>query len=81
MKKNLWVLGGLGVGLAIAGGFAGSAVLARVRGPLEWVADFDHQVTGVAATADGRIFVNFPRWTDDAPISVGELMPDGTFIH
>jgi sugar lactone lactonase YvrE len=78
MKKNFWMLGGLGVGLAVAGGFAGSAALTRARGPLKWVADFDHQVTGVAATDDGRIFVNFPRWTDDAPISVGELLSDGT---
>src|SRR5207237_363076 len=78
MRKNLWILGGLGVGLAIAGGFAGSAALARARGPLEQIAQFDHQVTGVAVTQDGRRFVNFPRWTDDAPISVAELMPDGS---
>ena len=44
---------------------------------LKLVAKFDHQVTGVAATADGRIFVNFPRWTDDAPISVAEVLPGG----
>ena len=42
---------------------------------LKLVAHFDHQVTGVAATEDGRLFVNFPRWTDDAPISVAEVMP------
>ena len=42
------------------------------------VATFDHQVTGVAVTADGRRFVNFPRWTDDAPLSVAEVMPNGT---
>jgi hypothetical protein len=24
-------------------------------------------------TPDGRTFVNFPRWTEDAPISVAEL--------
>lgn len=42
------------------------------------VADFDHQVTGVTATPDGRIFVNFPRWTEDSPVSVAELMADGT---
>ena len=29
--------------------------------PLTEVAAFDHQVTGVAVTADGRRFVNFPR--------------------
>ncbi len=44
---------------------------------LKLVAQFDHQVTGVAATEDGRLFVNFPRWTDDAPISVAEVLPGG----
>ena len=46
--------------------------------PLALVAKFDHQVTGVAVVADGRRFVNFPRWTDDAPISVAEVLPDGS---
>ncbi|MGF6639334.1 L-dopachrome tautomerase-related protein [Paraburkholderia sp. MM6662-R1] len=44
---------------------------------LREIASFGHQVTGVAVAADGRIFVNFPRWTEDAPISVGVLTPDG----
>jgi sugar lactone lactonase YvrE len=44
---------------------------------LEQVARFDHQVTGVTVSLDGRIFVNFPRWTDDAPISVAEVTLDG----
>ena len=42
-------------------------------GGLTKVASFEHQVTGVTVTKDGRIFVNFPRWTEDAPISVAEL--------
>jgi hypothetical protein len=46
-------------------------------GRLELVATFEHQVTGVTVASDGRIFVNFPRWTEDAPISVAELTPDG----
>ena len=37
------------------------------------VAEFDHQVTGVTVSRDGRIFVNFPRWTEDSPVSVAEL--------
>jgi sugar lactone lactonase YvrE len=48
------------------------------------VATFGHQVTGVAVSADGRRFVNFPRWTEDAPISVADhfvcvqsVVPDG----
>jgi sugar lactone lactonase YvrE len=44
---------------------------------LREIASFAHQVTGVAVAGDGRIFVNFPRWTEDAPISVGVLTPDG----
>lgn len=44
---------------------------------LKTVAEFDHQVTGVTVAADGRIFVNFPRWTEDSAISVAELLPDG----
>ncbi|WP_208108653.1 L-dopachrome tautomerase-related protein [Cognatilysobacter terrigena] len=42
------------------------------------VAHFDHQVTGVSVTEDGRIFVNFPRWTEDTEVSVAELLPDGS---
>jgi sugar lactone lactonase YvrE len=45
---------------------------------LEEAAHFDHQVTGVAVSADGRVFVNFPRWTEDSPISVAEVGRDGT---
>ena len=45
---------------------------------LEEAAAFPHQATGVACSADGRVFVNFPRWTEDAPVSVAEVMKDGT---
>lgn len=44
---------------------------------LEEVARFDHQVTGVTVTEDDRVFVNFPRWTEDTDVSVAELLPDG----
>ena len=74
--RNRSVLLGFG-GLAAA--LAGAADAQRGRSAaLKQVARFDHQVTGVAVTADGRRFVNFPRWTDDAPISVAEVMPDGS---
>lgn len=60
------------VGLALAAlASAGPAIAQKVR--LEPVAVFPHQVTGVAVSKDGRVFVNFPRWTDDAPVSVGEV--------
>ncbi|SAL86535.1 Major royal jelly protein [Caballeronia arvi] len=51
---------------------------ARGGGPqLQLIATFEHQVTGVTVTPDSRTFVNFPRWTEDAPISVGELGASG----
>lgn len=37
------------------------------------VARFGHQVTGVTVAEDGRIFVSFPRWTEDTAVSVAEL--------
>ena len=40
---------------------------------MKQVASFQHQATGIAVTKDGRIFLSFPRWTEDSPISVGEL--------
>ena len=43
---------------------------------LSQVARFEHQVTGVAVAKDGRIFVNFPRWSEDAPVSVAEVMKE-----
>ncbi|MGW5841058.1 SMP-30/gluconolactonase/LRE family protein [Methylorubrum extorquens] len=44
---------------------------------LQLVATFEHQVTGVTVAADGRIFVNFPRWSEDAPVSVAEVTGNG----
>ncbi|SEM57986.1 Sugar lactone lactonase YvrE [Sphingomonas gellani] len=71
------------VALALAGAAAlgvalGGAAFAQSSGPATLVASFDHQVTGVAVAQDGRRFVNFPRWTDDAPISVAEVLPNGS---
>ena len=42
------------------------------------VATFTQQVTGVTVSEDGRIFVNFPRWTEDVAVSVAEVMKDGS---
>ncbi|KFI08121.1 L-dopachrome tautomerase-related protein [Massilia sp. BSC265] len=44
---------------------------------IEQVAAFEHQVTGVSVSEDKRIFVNFPRWTEDTAVSVAELARDG----
>lgn len=40
---------------------------------LELVASSPRQWTGVTVSKQGRIFVSFPRWSNDVPISVGEL--------
>ena len=78
MKKATPII----AGVAAAGLLAATAVgIAQAQGrsaQLTQVAEFDHQVTGVAVTEDGRRFVNFPRWTDDAPISVAEVLKDGS---
>jgi pimeloyl-ACP methyl ester carboxylesterase/sugar lactone lactonase YvrE len=79
MTKTKPLLAGIAAASLIAA--AAFGVARAQTGPatnaLSEVATFDHQVTGVAVTADGRRFVNFPRWTDDAPISVAEVMADG----
>ena len=38
------------------------------------VATFDDQVTGVAVSERGRVFVNFPRWNEDVAVSVAEVV-------
>lgn len=64
--------------LMLSGAFAQqSAASHKSEAQLELVAGFEHQVTGVTVAKDGRIFVNFPRWTEDAPISVAEVTQDG----
>ncbi len=46
----------------------------KAIGQLEPVFAFrDAMPTGVTVAADGRIFVNFPRWGDAVPFTVGEL--------
>lgn len=50
----------------------------RADAMLQQVAKFEHQVTGVTVSERGRIFVNFPRWTEDAPVSVAEVLKDGS---
>lgn len=45
---------------------------------LEEVAAFpDRQLTGVAAADGGRVFVNFPYWSEEHRISVVEIQADG----
>lgn len=55
-----------------------AAINASQDWQLELVARFEHQVTGVSVSEDDRIFVNFPRWTEDNAVSVAELKKDGS---
>jgi sugar lactone lactonase YvrE len=42
---------------------------------LETVATFnDAMLTGVTVSAKGRIFINYPRWGDDVPFTVAEVV-------
>jgi len=67
----------LAISAFIAGAGFAQSVAADPTHSLKKVASFDHQVTGVTASESGRLFVNFPRWTEDSEVSVAELLPDG----
>ncbi|PPS34596.1 gluconolaconase [Pseudomonas amygdali pv. morsprunorum] len=55
-------------------GLPASAPADRSVGKLEQVhAFYDAMPTGVTVTETGRIFVNFPRWGDKVPFTVGEI--------
>ena len=52
----------------------------RPIGRLEPVFEFyDAMPTGVSVAAGGRIFINFPRWGDAVPYTVGEIR-DGRIL-
>jgi len=58
----------------------GQAEDKRTNYELADIAASEYQWTGVAVSKGGRIFVNFPLWSDDAPVSVGELDELGEVI-
>jgi sugar lactone lactonase YvrE len=41
---------------------------------LEPVAFSDAQWTGLAVSREGRLFTNYPRWSDNVPVSVAEMV-------
>lgn len=54
----------------------------RIIGNLEPVAFFDGPMpTGVTVSAKGRQFVNFPRWGDEVPFTVAELVNGKTVAY
>ena len=67
--------------LLLAAAALAFATVAAAQGPrITQVATFDQEATGVAAAQDGRVFVNFPRWNADVPISVAEVRPNGSIV-
>ncbi|MBS1956418.1 MAG: hypothetical protein JST89_19685 [Cyanobacteria bacterium SZAS-4] len=38
------------------------------------------QWTGVAVAKDRRVFVNYPRWSDNVPVSVAQLLKDSSTL-
>ena len=78
-RSLLSLVAGVGAAAVTRPSFAQapSQALAAASFRLEEAAAFPHQATGVACSPDGRIFVNFPRWTEDAPVSVAEVLKDG----
>ncbi|RJX83372.1 L-dopachrome tautomerase-related protein [Pseudomonas sp. LS-2] len=57
-----------------------SAPSEKTVGELEQVFSFhDAMPTGVTVAENGRIFVNYPKWGDDVPFTVGEIR-DGKVI-
>jgi sugar lactone lactonase YvrE len=63
----------LAVVLLLPWGSRASMIRQEVGVRLEPVASSEKQWTGVAVSAEGDIFVNFPRWSDAIPCSVAKL--------
>ena len=64
--------------LMAAAAASGRAGVAQAAGTLEVVAQSDDAVwNGVTVSADGRVFVNFPRLAEGSSQSVGEIGADG----
>ncbi|WP_318284813.1 hypothetical protein [Bradyrhizobium lupini] len=72
IKKTLLLLAATGLTLAVPA----ARSFAEDKAPkLETVATFnDAMPTGVTVARDGRIFINYPRWSDDVPFTVAELI-------
>ena len=59
--------------LALAAAVSGCSVFQSERYALEAVAASESQWTGVAVSPEGRLFANYPRWSENVPVSVVEL--------
>ncbi len=85
MNRTACRLAGLLLTVALLGGcttFPASygTVQPSSQGALIEIPLAGDQATGVAVSAQGRIFLTFPRWDKDPLYSVAELLPDGTLV-
>ena len=46
---------------------------------LQVIASSDQQWTGLTVSQEGRVFVNYPKWSDKVPVSVAEIV-DGKAV-
>jgi hypothetical protein len=60
--------------MTIAAGLVG----AQTRALTEVFHDDNFQITGVTMSKTGRLFVNYPRWSDKYVNAVVEIMKDGS---
>ena len=60
--------------IALLTGCHSNEIISIENKSLEAVAFSDAQWTGLAVSKNGRLFVNYPRWSDDVPVSVAELI-------
>ncbi len=77
MTITVYRLGFIAAGLAALVSMTGCRTLSvnsDIARTLEPVAFSDRQWTGIAVSRDKRIFVNYPRWSDNVPLSVAELV-------
>lgn len=82
MQRLLWIVAVLGSALTVISCKHPSSqptgetyATDKAVGQLEVVARFDGPMpTGVTVSRDHRIFVNFPRWGDDVPFTVAEVV-------
>lgn len=79
--KSLFTFTGLALALFVGSAVAGSTPPAMDKAAVREVPSLEQvhaftgaMPTGVTVTETGRIFVNFPRWGDDVPFTVAEVV-------
>ncbi|HEY9733589.1 MAG TPA: L-dopachrome tautomerase-related protein [Drouetiella sp.] len=69
-----------GTGKSSASKSAASKNSAGKSAQLSVVGSSKQQWTGVAVSSDRRVFVNYPRWSANVPVSVAQLLKDSSTL-